>query len=228
MKWSYLIQQKMKAALLLGSVMVLIMVSTLHSQHNLRDIHRSFASIYQDRLMPAIDFVYLTEHMYRKRLLLEQHLLLEGHGTPGQIRQQLGHHNLTIDSLVGAFEKTHLVAQESKSLLTFKNYLQEYQLLEDHILRLSAVGDQAASVALFEQQGTLLFQQAITNLNELTQLQSTIGQELMNESESEMANMALMTSLQVALSIVVGIMLLGIIRSSRILPKHSSQPFHLN
>ena len=74
MKWSFVIQQKIKASLLLGGIMVVILLSALVSRMSLDNIDHSLSSIYQDRLVPTVDMVYLSEHLYSKRLLLEQGL----------------------------------------------------------------------------------------------------------------------------------------------------------
>jgi GT2 family glycosyltransferase len=63
MKWSFVIQQKFKTAIILGGMMCMIVGATLISRMNMEGIDKSFSSIYQDRLIPATNIIYLTETM---------------------------------------------------------------------------------------------------------------------------------------------------------------------
>src|SRR5690349_944831 len=106
MKWSFVIREKLKAAFLLGGIMVMIILGNLFSRHNMEGIDKSFSSIYQDRLIPATTIIYLTENLYTKRLSLEKFVLSKEVKSPEEIRTQLQMNNNSIDSLVQIFEKT--------------------------------------------------------------------------------------------------------------------------
>lgn len=90
MKWSFIIQQKLKAALLLTGLMAVIILTTLLATHNIQGIGRSTTSIYQDRLMPAVGIVYLSENLYSKRLLIEHYLFSEEKIAPETIKKTQG------------------------------------------------------------------------------------------------------------------------------------------
>ena len=227
MKWSFVIQQKIKAALLLTGIMVLIILSTFLSRSNINDIDKSFSSIYQDRLIPAVDMVYLIENLYTKRLLVEKHLIATTTSTPVEIKAQLKTQNQSIDSLIRNYEKTFLIAEEAKSLHAFKNRVTEYALLENRILRLSQSGNKEAGSELFNGKGSQTFQRAIACLNELTQIQYTEGQSLVKESKTESSQFNLISSLQIAVAIIIGLLILGLIHNSKI-TQQEQQPFHLN
>ncbi|KAA9356187.1 MCP four helix bundle domain-containing protein [Larkinella humicola] len=227
MKWSFVIQQKIKAAFLLTGIMVLIVLSTFLSRSNINDIDKSFSSIYQDRLIPAVDMVYLIENLYTKRLLVEKHLTSTTTSTPAEIKAFLKTKNQSIDSLIRNYEKTFLITEEAKSLHAFKNRVAEYALLENRILRLSQSGNKEAGSVVFNGKGSRTFQQAILCLNELTNIQYTEGQSLMNESKTESSQFNLISSLQIAIAIVIGLLILGLIHNSKIIHQ-DRQPFHLN
>ncbi len=217
MKWSFVIKEKLKAALLLGGIMVAIIAGSLIARYNMQGIDKSFSSIYQDRLIPATTIIYLAENLYGKRLTLEKYLLSEKGGTSEEITSGLGIYDTTIDSLIKAFEKTYLVDQEATSLAAFKNRVDEYVLLEKMILNLHASGHSAAGKELFEGVGASTFQTTITNLNELTTIQSNVGKELMRESKSDMASFGLISFVQIALAIVIGLIVLVLIQNSKII-----------
>ena len=233
MKWSFVVQQKLKAALLLGGIMLMIILATLISRQSMDGIDKSFSSIYQDRLIPATTIIYLTENLYGKRLSLEKFLLSDEVKTSEQINTLLNAHNESIDSLVRAFSKTFLVDKEAKSLDAFKNRVKEYALLEKMVLNLYEAGNADESKKLFEGAAALTFQSTISNLNELTGIQSDVGKELVKESKNSIASVGLISFLQVALAVVVGLIILVFIQNSKIInkPKMTSKEnsyFNLN
>ncbi|MCF0051552.1 MCP four helix bundle domain-containing protein [Dyadobacter sp. LJ53] len=233
MKWSFVIQQKLKAALLLGGIMVLIILATLLSRRNMEGIDKSFSSIYQDRLIPATTIIYLTENLYGKRLSLEEYLLTNGAGNESEIKSQLSAHNQRIDSLIAAFEKTYLVDEEAKSLTTFKTEVVKYTALEKSVLNLCNAGEQEEGKKLFAGAGANTFRNTITNLNELTNIQSSIGKDLMKESKSDIASFGIISFLQIGLAVVIGLMLLVLIQNSAIVNKpkitgEKNRHFNLN
>jgi hypothetical protein len=233
MKWSFVIQQKLKAALLLAGVMLLIVIGNLVSRNHVQGIDRSFSSIYQDRLVPATTITYLAENLYGKRLSMEKFLLSTEAQSYDRMQLQLAKHNEKIDSLVGVFEKTYLVDVEAKSLSSFKNGVKKYVVLEKQILQMYQNGNQEQGKNLFEGPASSTFQDTISMLNELTTIQSDVGKQLMKESKSEMAGFSLISVLQISLVVVIGLMVLSLIQSSKIVsqPKISEdkgQQFHLN
>ncbi|MFD1140552.1 MCP four helix bundle domain-containing protein [Larkinella insperata] len=227
MKWSFIIQQKLKAAVLLTSIMALVVLCSFLSKNAIKHINTSFSSIYQDRLIPAVDMVYLSENLYTKRLSLEKYLLSDTDLTLAQVSQQLQKQDHAIDSLLSDVEKTFLVAEEAKNLHTFKDRVKAYTVLEARILRLSQTGQKAAGSALFNGRGAAMFQESIQCLNALTRIQSTVGRSLMKESQSESSQFNLLSSLQIGVAIVIGLVVLGLIYNSKMV-NHEKQPFHLN
>jgi len=219
MKWSFIIEQKLKAAALLSSIMLLIIIGTLISRNNMNGIGKSFSSIYQDRLLPATTIIYMTENLYGKRLSLEKFLLADNEMTSDQIILGLQNYDRNIDSLVRSFEQTFLVDQEAKSLSAFKNRIEEYVLLEKMMLNLHKNGNSDGSRKLFEGAGASTFQSTIHHLNELTTIQSNVGKELMAESRSEMASFGMISFLQISLAVVIGLIILVFIQSSNIINK---------
>ncbi len=233
MKWSFVIQQKFKAAVLLGGIMVLIIGATLISRYNVEGIDESFSSIYKDRLVPATTILYLTENLYRKRLSLENYLYSEAHHSPADVRAQLRAHDRSIDSLILLFEKTYLVDEEAKSLSGFKSQIANYAKLENQVLALCIAGSFAEAKQLFSAPGSSTFESTILNLNELAAIQSTIGKDLVKASKVNVASFGIISFLQISLAIVTGLVVIVLIRNSQIIQKprtdsKKSQYFNLN
>jgi hypothetical protein len=87
MKWTFVIQRKMRAMLLLGGIMLVVIMGTMLSQHNVEGLGESSASIYNDRLIPATTIIYITENLYSKRLTLEDHLFNNGANVSVELRR---------------------------------------------------------------------------------------------------------------------------------------------
>lgn len=233
MRWSFVIQQKFKAAILLGGIMALIVGGTLISRYNVEGIDESFSSIYKDRLVPATTILYLTENLYRKRLSLENYLYSEAQRSPAHVKAQLRAHDRSIDSLIRLFEKTYLVDEEAKSLQGFKNQIGHYARLESQVLALCAAGSFAEAKQLFSAPGGTTFESTILNLNELAGIQSTIGKDLVRASKVNVASFGIISFLQISLAIITGLVVIVLIRNSQIIQKprtnsNKSQYFNLN
>ncbi|MET7254031.1 MCP four helix bundle domain-containing protein [Dyadobacter fermentans] len=233
MKWSFVIQQKFKAAILLGGIMALIVGGTLISRYNVEGIDESFSSIYKDRLVPATTILYLTENLYRKRLSLENYLYSEAQQSPAHVTALLRAHDRSIDSLIRLFEKTYLVDEEAKSLQDFKSQIGQYARLEGQVLAYCRAGSFADAKQLFSAPGSTTFESTILNLNELAGIQSTIGKDLMKASKVNVASFGIISFLQISLAIITGLVVIVLIRNSQIIQKprtnsNKSQYFNLN
>ena len=227
MKWSFVIQQKMKAALLLGSIMVLVLVSVLLSRSNIEGLDKSFLSMYTDRLIPATDIVYLTESLYQKRLLMEKQLLTREANSWDTLDRHLQFHTRRIDSLVVKFEKTYLVKEELASLRAFQLRHAEYTRVEEEIVRLGKADKRSAGLALLDSRGDALFEKTMIRLRELTRIQSSVGQELFKKSHRDVLQFVFLSTIQIIMVIVIGLIVLGLVKSSKIIDT-KSDPFHLN
>lgn len=215
MRLGFSIKQKIKIACTLGFIMLLVVVTHFLGMKNIDSIDESFASIYQDRLIPATEIIYLTEDLYSKRLLMQQYLLAGRQGQAGGLQQGLHQHNRRVDSLILEFEKTYLLAQESVALAAFKQRAQEYALLEEEILALSRKGASTESQALFEREGTQVFQATMSHLHQLTQIQSDAGMELTKDSRVMVASTNILSGLQIGLAVIMAIIMQVLILTSR-------------
>jgi hypothetical protein len=217
MKWSFVIQQKLKAALLLAGVMLLIIIGNVMFKFHFERIDRSFSSIYKDRLIPATTIIYLTEDLYRKRLSVEKFIYSKSLNSFDNLTAELVNYDNHIDSLIDSFEKTYLVDQEAVRLKAFKQRATEYIQLEKKILANYQSGNYEAGISLFEGEGADLFQRTILQLHELTLIQSNVGSQLMKDTKSDLAGFTLVSLIQIGLAVAIGLVLLGLIQNSKIM-----------
>lgn len=186
--------------------------------------------MYDDRLVPASDIFYIAEHLYAKKYLFFTFIS----DTPtsraklDRLIGQLKPHSTSIDSLLAKYEKTYLVKQEEKYLDDFKQRLLQYQALENQLLDAS-VNDLFTRVNSFSSEGQHALDNAIRELSELEKLQTQVGRELMADAQFVVSGTRFFSTLQIILSIVIGIMVVVLVLESKsVINKNNSQPFNLN
>lgn len=227
MEQNFVSRQRLKAAMLLISVIALSIICTFISRRSVDTMNHSFVSIYKDRLLPAVEIFYMNENLYGKRIELEDYLMSEKPVSVATVQRQLQAHNRRIDSLLSAFAQTYLTLDESKHFDSFGKSVEAYKQLEQSVLRLDAAGDRQQSRALFFEKGGPLFQQLIRQQKVLADIQATIGQRLMKETQSEASYVYVVTALQISLSAVVVLLTLSLVRSISVY-KPTSNNFPLN
>jgi hypothetical protein len=67
MKWAFAIQRKIRLAIALAVLMLLVILFSLLESYNVSRISKSFNSIYEDRLIPAVDLYSISGHIQTKR-----------------------------------------------------------------------------------------------------------------------------------------------------------------
>jgi hypothetical protein len=71
MKWAYSIEQKIKAAMGLTVIFVFLFIKNVSDKHHFNELGDSFSAVYEDRLM-AESYIYeLSNHLSRKKLLVD-------------------------------------------------------------------------------------------------------------------------------------------------------------
>ncbi len=225
MKWTFIIRQKMKLALLLGSIIVLIGVTNILERRNVERLNQSVSSIYFDRLIPATDIFYLRENLYQKKFLME--LALDP-DQPLSITDLPGHfrvYNDSIDNLISKFEKTYLVDREAHHLAAFKEMVRHYNDTEASILETLSSDSREEGRKIYEQRGKERFISTLHNLESLLKIQSSVGHDLMDRSRGLFSSSSLLLTLQITMAIIIGIMIQGLVLSARTMDTKSQ---HLN
>lgn len=215
MKWTFIIREKLKVALLLGSIMILVGFTTVMQQVNMNDLKRSYSSIYYDRLIPATEIFYLTENLFNKRLLIEKLLYIENaDASVPALTAQLEVHNDSIRAIIARFEETYLVDAERKYLDQFKDLVIHYNTIESNIID-THQASKADAQRLYETVGESDLIKTIQFLGELTQIQSSVGLDLMNDSDGIISINDTVLTIQIAIAIIIGILIQALIFASK-------------
>ena len=226
MKWTSVIQQKIKAALVLCTIMSLIVLFNFIERNNVAGMNDSVNSIYKDRLIPATDIFYISENFYEKRFLTEQ-FLQSANGSLPVLRSQLASHNQKINALLNKYAATYLVDEESKYFNELKDRVREYRSVEEKVLELSLLNRKPEAAELFQRSGKPALQNTVKQLAELTRIQTTVGGQLIKDSKGRVATASMISSLQMVLAIITGLIIIALIFASAI-SNRKEQNFHLN
>lgn len=227
MRWSFSIQQKLKAAGLLFGLLLVILLTAISLKNAVRNIDQTVESLYADRLQPAVDLVDISESLHAKRFLLEQQFTNESSVPPAALAGQLNQYDQQIANRVSQFEKTKLTANEVIWLKAFKQDWTQGKRLEASIQRLLATGQRLVASKLFHERGATLFRRSVQSVHELAQIQVKTGQKVVKDAHRVAAGGSLDATLLTALSLVIGLVILGLIHNSTLL-NQESPPFHLN
>ncbi|WP_214228263.1 MCP four helix bundle domain-containing protein [Pedobacter sp. B4-66] len=229
MRFAYSIKQKMKIAVLLFCIMACTILIRFLEDKSVKSMNESFVSMYNDRLIPATDLFYVAENAYAKKSMIEEFLntATEQSFSSTAFKEQLADYNSAIDSLIKKYEKTFLVKQEKEKLIVLKDGLESTGQIEDKILKFAANKDIANARKLYDQEGRASSKGTIQKLSELMRIQTQVGEELIKDSAFMVSGSKLYSTLQVALAIVIGILIVGIVFTSNVV-KINNDKFNLN
>jgi hypothetical protein len=201
MKVIYQIHHKAKPAILLMVVVAIILGSSFLEKRLMKDMNTSVSSIYKDRLVPAAELFQINDLMYSKRLVLERYLVHPSASNAEQVTQKLADYNAQINTIVKQFETTYLVDEESRSFGEFKAKMQEYNALERKLL--AASGNMQLINSNPETEIARVFKGIHQELVLLSNIQTKVGHDLLDGSESIKGSASILSNLQIALVLII-------------------------
>jgi hypothetical protein len=184
----FLLQYKMQIGALLTVLIVIIIGNCIYSKKNIDHMDTSITSIYHDRLLASTYISELTHHLYEQKL--------ESGGTHSVNDPQ--QHTRDIAVLISKFENTTLTKQETLYWKAFKNHLQRYN-------------QDTSSGNVSEQD----FKMALAHLKLLTQVQAKEGNIIFRDVRADISASSLGWSLEISLSIIIGLVVLALIGISK-------------
>lgn len=189
MKQFFQLQYKTRIALSLTLLILVILINNIGSRRNLDHANVSVASIYNDRLLVSTYIFELTNHLYEKKILsgLKSSSVASSHA-----------HDAAIHNLMEKYEATTLTQEEMTNWTAFKTNLGKYD----------------ASV-LAGQQESVDFEHAVQNLKNLSDIQANEGNQLFNNTRSDISASAMGTHLEIGFAILLGIFSLVLIGVSK-------------
>ncbi|WP_342328648.1 MCP four helix bundle domain-containing protein [Pedobacter sp. FW305-3-2-15-E-R2A2] len=229
MKFAYSIKQKMKIATLLFAIMACMILIRILEDKSVKSMNESFVSMYNDRLVPATDLFYIAENIFAKKYALDSFLYsgkLSQSDAAG-LKEQFTAFNATIDSLLKKYEKTFLVKKEKQQLTELKSRLVGLIAAEQHVMALSLSHTLEDGRKLYETIGRENGLKTMEKLTDLMNIQTQVGQELIQNSASMVSRSKLYSTLQIALAVLIGVLIVGIISASNVVQVRNDK-FNLN
>ena len=227
MKISLLLTQKVKVAALLFLIMAFIVLFSLRVDNRAHHMDKAVTTVYKDRLQPALIIVYLSENLHAKRILLDNHLGQHSRLSPVGLKAKLTEYDIKNDKLVGDFEQTVLTRSEAAVLAKFKADLATNARMEHAVLQRADDENRELAAALYNKDGLTIFRKSIQNLHILARIQSETGREIVQGSHRDAAGVSVITSLMIAVAVVIGILIQSLVHNARFLERNPSK-FHLN
>ncbi len=209
MKWAFAIQGKIRLAIVLAIMMLFIILFSLIESYNVSRMSRSFHSIYEDRLIPAVDLYSISGHIHNKRNKLFIYLFTDKMSQE-EIKLYLNAANNSLDTLISKYENTYLVRTETNHLKSLKKNLNTFE--RDELLLLNAaMENKELAKNLYLNTTVLLYDELEKDLIELTGVQSDIGKELLAESIKSQSGSGFISQLQLIIAIILGVIIMILI-----------------
>lgn len=206
MKWAFAIQRKIRLAILLAVLMLFIIIFGLLESYNVTRISKSFNSIYEDRLIPAVDLYSIADHIHGKRAQLFKFLFTDNISST-EIENYITNENSKLDKLISKYESTYLVRAESDYLRSLKKNLTDYR--RDELLLINtAKENKDIAKNLYLRTTDNLYNDLNKDLMRLTQVQTQVGRELLKESQNSQSSSGFISQLQFVIAIILGLIIL--------------------
>ncbi len=215
MKFAHSIKQKSKIAIFLFGIMVCTILIRFLEDKIVKDMNAAFISMYNDRLIPATDLFYLAENLYAKRYILES--IIEDGPEAGRhkaLLQRLRHHEDNINSLLLKYEKTFLTPLEKKHFEELKVQLKANHFLEEQFIKNQSTLTSKELKTQFETIGNASFDEIAKTLTNLTNIQTSVGEELIKDSNYLVSGSNLYSNIQIFLAVLIGVLIVGIVFTS--------------
>ena len=221
MKWAFGIRRKISAALLLAAIFVLLFVKNMVESNHVTQLGHSFSSVYEDRLMVESYIYKLSEHLFRKKIMVDTSA---SPMTAGIIKPLIEGHNRAIKMIIADYEKTKLTEAETKYFSLFKENVEKIELLEKSFLESAEPERMSSAKASIDEE----FNNASGNLGRLSAIQVSEGKILNDHSKKIVAGSSLLTQFEMGILIAIGLMILVLVFESSAVFSKSAQKQSLN
>jgi len=219
MKWAYSIQNKFKAALLLGIIFMVIVIKNIVDERNVAALGDSFSAVYEDRLLVESYIYKLADHLHQKRLIIDN---AYNQSQFGAVKEELNVHNSAIQEIIKDYELTRLTEAESMHFLAFKSDIGDMQKIEQALIE-NTTEHKRVKMQMDDQ-----FMNVSKHLHALSNIQIAEGKILNDNSKKIIADSSMLTQLELALLIGIGLIIQVLIFASKSLVKKETSKHILN
>lgn len=218
MKWAYSIRRKISVAFLLSAVFLLLFVTNVIDSKNVTQLGSSFSSVYEDRLLVESYIYRMSEHLFRKKIMLDT---CSTNASATRVRPLVHQFNESISKIIAEYEKTRLTGDETLYFNKFKeNVANLVELEERHLMSVARADKSVAARSMMNTQ----FNEASHNLDQLSAIQISEGKILNEDSKKIVAGSWLVTRFEIAILIAIGLIILVLVFESTTVFTNSHKP----
>jgi len=220
MKFTYVISQKIKIALSLTIMIVMLLMTNFLSKRHFSKLQGSFTSVYEDRLLVEIHIYKITTFLNEKDILLHEYF--ENRGRLEHTR--FSSLNDSIEAHIMAYEKTVFTAEEAEVFKKFKRNLTQLSA-QEHAILSQEISTENYDLLLNANKYHAMLS---SNLSQLSNIQREEGQRLLNQSKQLMASNKVTLQFELVILIVIGLIVQALIFSSKSARPKIKQKWKLN
>ncbi|WP_164890994.1 MCP four helix bundle domain-containing protein [Botryobacter ruber] len=221
-------RQRRRIAFALCAVFIIIVLANWWVSYTMTQVSSQVESVYQDRLVPALDIAAIQERFYQNRVLLEEHLHTDVPALQQQLENSLHENMREVDSLAAKYETTFLTSQETENLQLYKNAVAHLTTVQLQAIELSRAGDKAAADSLFKAAVVPAFNTLLLPMHTLSQLQQVVGHEVCASAEQKLSRLQMLSTLVIVLAVVLALLVGVLLQTNHQNIQINPQQFHLN
>ena len=219
MKWTYFIIGKIKVAIALGIVLVLVLATNMMDKSHFLELQDSFASVYKDRLVVESYIYKLASKVHKKKLLFDYYEQVD-------VSEFIEKNQILNDSiavLIRNYEKTKLTTAESRLFSDLKMQVAELGKEEIKFINSSASDndDLKKSIGVYHQK--IAF-----DLDKLSDVQLSEARNIIDNSKRLIASSNVASQLEICILILIGFIIQGLIFVSKSITTKMPQDSSLN
>lgn len=202
-------KSKIKVAIVLTVLIVMIFGKNVLERRNFNELGNSFVSFYEDRLVVESYIFSISEKLFRIKLLVN-HCQFESDYS--HVIDEISTYETEILNLVKEFEDTKLTIKEAGFLTDFKNIIQENLRIADYQSLFSTeTGINSEKVKQYNS----YIEKAILDLEKLSLIQIEEGKKLATNSDKVVTRSQIWSQFEVAALVILIVIIYLLIYTSR-------------
>lgn len=217
MKWAYAIGPRMKIAGFLGIIFVMVFCKNMMERQNATNLGSTFSSFYEDRLLVESYIYTISDHLNQKQRLMDQYM--DGDGvSAGRFQEEMTHHNTAIQALVASYAKTKFTPSETETFNAFRRQYAQLLTQETVLVNKGFHMNLSSTDVLADYQAIEL------QLRKLSAIQVEEAKKLNDHSKGIIAGSVILTTLEMALLVGIGIVIQTLIFTTNTLMVKTGNP----
>ncbi|MCH7411125.1 MCP four helix bundle domain-containing protein [Belliella sp. DSM 111904] len=203
------LSNKLKAAVVLTFLLLLIFGKNILDRKNFTELEESFVSVYEDRLVVESYIFSISESLFRIKLLVN-HCWDEGDYS--HVLEDIEAYEDNILEIVSTFESTKLTDAENEFLTDFRKIIENNLRIGDYELLYSEEeGINEEQVHVYNG----YIERALSDLEKLSQIQIEEGKRMAENSEKVVNRSRIWSQFEIAALVILVLIIYILIYASR-------------